>query len=468
MVDAADEASDQRARVLSLLKRWGWNTTSFQALERDFAYWFYGSDAVVAYVDTGSAWVVAGSPIAAERELVTVARAFTEHARRNGKRVAFFATERRFVDAGVFDALLIGEQPSFHPETWDFTLNEVRSLREQLRRARARGVVVTCVEGRDAASGSTRRAIEALIAYWLGSKPMPPMGFLVRVAPFAFPDERRLFVARQGERLVGFAGVIPVYARSGWFIENLVRAPDAPNGTVELLVDAVMRCARTEQREYVTLGLAPLAGAVPSALRFVARYAAELYDFAGLHSFKAKFRPREWAPIYLSYPPEQTSHVALYDALSAFARGGLLRYGLELFVRGPNVVVRLLALLLVPWTLLLALADSGRWFPAPWVQWSWVAFDAVLAVLLLSLGMRWRHWLASALLVLVASDAAVTLIEVVAFDVPRISQLAEGAVAAVAIAAPALASVVLFNARRRARHVEAWQDPRESDPVAAA
>lgn len=441
--------------MLALLQRWGWNTTSFQVLQSRFSYWFYGDDAVIAYVDTGSAWVAAGSPIAAEHELVPAARAFTEHARKSGRRVAFFATERRFVDTGAFEALLIGEQPSFHPEAWDATLNEVQSLREQLRRARARGVTVTSVEGREAANGTLRRDIEALIAYWLGSKPMPPMGFLVRVEPFVFSEERKIFAAWRGKRLVGFAGVIPVYARNGWFIENLVRAPDAPNGTVELLVDAVLREAVATRREYVTLGLAPLSGAVSIALRFVARHAGELYDFSGLRSFKAKFRPREWAPIYLSYPSDQTSHFALYDGLTAFARGGLFRYGLELFVRGPRVVVRLLAVLLVPWTLLLASADSSHWFPVPWVQWFWVAFDAVLAVLLFWLGMRWRPWLASVLLALVASDALVTLFEVAAFDLPRISGVAEAAVVALAIAAPALATVVLFNARRREQHMEA-------------
>src|SRR5690606_21071121 len=67
LADAArDEASaDPRWRVLELLRRHGWNTTSFQVLERGFAYWFHPDlDACVAYVDTGRAWVAAGAPIA--------------------------------------------------------------------------------------------------------------------------------------------------------------------------------------------------------------------------------------------------------------------------------------------------------------------------------------------------------------------------------------------------------------------
>src|SRR6185369_738654 len=55
------------ARVLPLLRRHGWNATSFQSLEEGFRYDFQGPDACVPYVDTGRAWVAAGAPIASPR-----------------------------------------------------------------------------------------------------------------------------------------------------------------------------------------------------------------------------------------------------------------------------------------------------------------------------------------------------------------------------------------------------------------
>ena len=72
--------SPERERVLELLRRHGWNATSFQTLESDFRYWFHGDDACVAYVDTGAAWVAAGAPIAAPERLADVAGAFVEAA----------------------------------------------------------------------------------------------------------------------------------------------------------------------------------------------------------------------------------------------------------------------------------------------------------------------------------------------------------------------------------------------------
>ena len=373
----------ERSRVLALLRLHGYNATSFQVLEGGFSYWFQGEGACVAFVDTGRAWVAAGAPIASEPDLTEVARQFVAAAAAAGRRACFFATEPRFADAPGFQHLLIGEQPVYDPRDWPETLRKTSSLREQLRRARAKGVRVSLAAASELARGAPlRRSIEALIATWQGTKAMPPMGFLVRVDPFGFAAERRLFVARVGEGdaavLVGFAAVIPVYARRGWFLEDLIRAPSAPNGTTELLVDAAMQEAARLGSDYLTLGLSPLAGDVSSLLGLARRYSAPLYDFAGLRAFKAKFRPREWSPIRLSHPLGHSAVAAVYDSLRAFARRGLFRYGLETLLRGPDVVVRTLAWLLVPWTLLLASLDGARWFPELWTKWAWVGFDLAL------------------------------------------------------------------------------------------
>jgi lysylphosphatidylglycerol synthetase-like protein (DUF2156 family) len=111
-----NEGNDrQHARVLELLKRYGWNATSFQVLEPGYSYWFDGDDACVAYVDTGRAWVAAGAPIAPPERLGEVAVRFEAHAAASGRRLCFFATEQRLLDAAPVKALPIGEQPVWDP-----------------------------------------------------------------------------------------------------------------------------------------------------------------------------------------------------------------------------------------------------------------------------------------------------------------------------------------------------------------
>jgi phosphatidylglycerol lysyltransferase len=447
-----------RARVLALVRRHGWNATSFQVLEGGYRYWFEGDDACVAYVDTGSAWVAAGAPLAAEQRLEQVAAEFVSAAARARRSACFFATEQRFVGAAGFEHLLIGEQPVWDPRHWQTTLRQTPSLREQLRRARAKGVSVSAAAPEDYAAGAPLRGqIEALITSWQGSKPMPPMGFLVRVEPFELAAERRLFVAKlvggDGVRLVGFAAVVPVYARNGWFIDDLIRDPTAPNGTMELLIDAAMNDAAAAGSDYMTLGLSPLAGDVAPSLSLARRYATPLYDFVGLRAFKAKLRPERWMPIHLSYPAGQTALGAVYQSLRAFAQRGLGRYGVETLLRGPAVVLRALAFLLIPWTLLLASLPSARWFPAPWVQWAWVAFDLILAAALLVSSRRFRPWLSRLIVVLVSLDACITSVQAIVFNLEKIHGFADAAGVLLAVAAPLVASFILANADRRARRV---------------
>jgi phosphatidylglycerol lysyltransferase len=439
--------ADERARVLALLKRHGWNSTSFQILEPGFRYWFDGDDACVGYVDTGRAWVAAGSPVAPAERFVEVATRFAAAAAAAGRRVCCFATEARFRDAAGWSAMRVGDQPIWAPEDWVAVLRESRSLREQVRRARAKGVAVRRLTPADLAPGQpTRAALDDLIARWLASRPIAPMGFLVHVDPFTFPDERRYFVAEQRGAVVGFLSAIPIYARPGWFFEDFLRAPDAPNGTVELLVDAGMRAAAEERIPYVTLGLVPLSGEISPWLRAARRWGKALYDFDGLRAFKAKLKPRAWDPIFLSYP-RGNGFVAMFDTLTAFARGGLLRFGLETLLRGPAIVMRLLAVLLVVWTTLLALPVSARWFPSPAWQWGWVGFDLALAVSLFALSYRWRAVLADVLATAITADALVTLGQAIVYDLPRRRGPLDVVVAVVAISAPTIAAILLWNAR---------------------
>jgi len=197
----------------------------------------------------------------------------------------------------------------------------------------------------------------------------------------------------------------------------------------------------------VTLGLVPLSGELGSWLRAARRLGRSLYDFDGLRAFKAKLKPRAWDPIFLSYPAGTSGFVAMFDTLTAFSRGGLLRFGLETLLRGPAVVMRVLAALLLAWTALLTLPGAARWFPSPAWQWGWVGFDVALAVSLLALSYRWRAALADLVATAVTADAVLTLGQAIAFDLPRRRGWLDIAVAAIAVCAPTVAAILLWNAR---------------------
>jgi len=456
---------NERERVLALVQRYGWNSTAFQTLEPGYSYFFHGDDSCVAYVATRRAWVVAGAPIAAPDAIAEVTRAFVAAARAAGKRCCFVATEDRLreASAGALRSVRIGEQPVWIPRNWPDTLRAHKSLREQLRRARAKGVRIREVTPAELEAGPVRDAIRAVADRWLATRDMAPMDFLLRVDPFTFPAHRRCFVAELDGRVVGFAAAIPVPARQGWFLEDLVREPDAPNGTAESLVDAVLQWAAREGCEWLTLGTSPLAGEMRGVLRLARRGSGFLYDFEGLHAFKAKLRPDHWSPIHVSYPETQGMLVSLADVLAAFAGGGLLRFAARSLWRGPDAVIRAFAWLLVPWTMLLAIAPAEHWFGGAAPKWFWVAFDVVLATGLFRLLRRPSAQLARALAIAATVDAVLTLAHASVWTFGRADDPLQRFVVVIACLAPALAATVLWGATRT--RMRALRDARVSARV---
>lgn len=443
-------ASDREA-VLALLRRHGREATSFQVLEPGYRYAMFGDDACVAFVDTGAAWVAAGAPICAPDELPDVAEAFVARARQAGRRAVFFATEGELVDRTPrLRHMVVGQEPICDPRRWPETLRASRSLREQLRRATSKGVEIERIDARalheDAA---LRDALDDLVQRWLDTKPMAPMGFVVSIEIEAFAEERRRYAAWHEGKLVAFLGLIPIFAKRGWFFEDLIRDRHAPNGTMELLVDAAMRDLAAAEVSHATFGLSPLEGSVPSWLRRARSVGRTLYDFRGLSAWKQKFRPSSLCPVYLSHPHDVSPLRAVLDALTAFSRRGLVWFGIATFLRGPDVVVRGLGLLLVPWTLAMLSVDRRQWFFAPWARDGWVAFDVVLAVALFILAARWRRSLATVLAVAISADAFATLVEVVTWNARRVRGLLDACVLVVAVSAPSLAAIVMWQARAR-------------------
>ncbi|MEZ4400632.1 MAG: phosphatidylglycerol lysyltransferase domain-containing protein [Kofleriaceae bacterium] len=439
------------ARLRQDLARHGRDAVAYQGLEPGLSAWCDPAGAV-AYLDTGGAWIAAGGPHAAPADRAAVAQRFVDAARAAGRRASLFAVDDEPAWPG-FDRVLLGEQPAWDPQQWDAIVRGHRSLREQLRRARAKGVRVRRVTPAEVAVGTPlRRQLDALVDTWLTGRAMEPMQFLVTLVPFAEPELHRYYVAERDGRAVAFAALVPVPARHGWLIEDLIRGDAVPNGTSELLIDLALRDLAADGFRYATTGLAPLAGAVPAWMRQLGRVGGALYDFEGLRRFKARFHPPRWDPVWLCYPAGEAAALHLLDALRGFAGGGLVGFGVRTVVKHPSALAWVLAVPLVPWTALLAIAAAtGRagWFGyGPGTLLAWAAFDGLLAVALWRAARRPRPRLLGAIAGAAGVDAALSL-----------AHLAQGgfgsgwAVVArlLATAAPIVGCVGLVWARRQAR-----------------
>ncbi len=404
-----------RARVLELVLAHGRDAMSFMSVESGMQHWLDdaapdGTGGCVAYVDVGSAWVAACGPLVGETARGQAARRFIAAARAAEKRGSFFACEA--LDGEGLERLLLGEQPIFRPREWLRDLGRHRRLREQLRRARAKGLRVRRVEPAELHDGTPlRREVTELSAAWLRTRPMEPMAFLVALEPFLHPAHHRYFVAEVEGKAVAFLSAVPIGWRNAWLVEDVVRGADAPNGTTETLLAALME--QEIQSEFVTLGLTPLAGPVAWPLRLARWVARPLFDFEGLRAFRARLRPQAWEPVWLAFPRGASPALSIVDGLRAFARGSLAEFATRSLLRHPSGVPWALALPLPVWTAILAglVVMHRAWllgFPRAELS-LWVVFDALLLVVLVGAAMNPRRHRLVLAAALASIDAALSV-----------------------------------------------------------
>jgi lysylphosphatidylglycerol synthetase-like protein (DUF2156 family) len=444
----------ERQRVLDLLKRHGWGAASFQTLGPDFRYWFSADgDACLSYMDTGGAWVVGGLPVAEQHRYPELVTAFITEARRHRRRVRFVTFDPRFAEAVDMATICFGEMPIWDPQQWPDVLRSSRGLREQLRRARAKGVTVRLADTGDVADAHSplRHAMVAVAQSWLSSRRAPPLRFLARVEPFFRCHERRYVLAEREGKLIAFLVLVPVYARHGWMVETIFRSPETPNGVAELLVNEAMSQALSDGSSYLTLGAVPLTGIVNRPLRLVRWLASPLYNVSGLHAFKSRLRAQVWEPIHIAFAKRDSRLLAFWDVAMAFAPADKPRLLLSMVHAYKRPFLALLTMLLIPWTILLASIDTNAWFPSRLVQCSWVAFDCLLIGLLVLLVSRWRTWLATSLAVLTAADGLLTTWQAWTYNWAKAVTPVEQAITIVAVIGPWLASLYLWLVRGQRR-----------------
>ena len=411
---AQDRSTDSLARRVAALEHFGTDAVGFQGLESSIAWWWYDdagpadADAAQPYLDTGRSWIAVGRPLAPADRAAAVARRFAAAARARGRRAVFFGVEALDPFAG-FRSLALGLQSVLLPAQWPATLARSRKLREQLRRARAKGITVRVVDAADLAPDAPLRLhVERLRAEWLASRPMEAMTFLVAVEPFHAPASHLYVIAERHGRPVQFLSAVPIPAARGWLFEDMLRGPEAPNGTTELVIDLALRTL-ADRAEWATPGLTPLAGGIAWWLRAARAVTSPLYDFDGLRRFRARLSPARWSTVWMVWD-RGPAVLVLLDVLRSFAGGSLTAFGVRSMVRHANGPPWAVAVPLVPWigvlVALLATGHAATLAFSPAALAGWIVFDVALAWLMFRAATKPRWRPLAALALAAAADAA--------------------------------------------------------------
>ena len=322
---------DDFERARDLVMHLGWNTTCFQIVNPGLEYWFGPDDrSVVAYVTSNDVRVVAGAPVAKKEDLAQMAELFERDAADQGKGVCYFGAEARLEKIYRGDTehsfVLLGAQPVWRPSEWGRIVAKHSSIRSQLNRAKNKGVTVT--EWPVEHAGNSAELRDCLNS-WLEIKGLPPLHFVIEPETLERLENRRVFVAERSERVEAFLVLSPIPTRNGWLTEQFPHRRGAPNGTVELMMDAAIRTVAAEGSEYVTLGLSPLSKRAtiepfdnPLWLKFLLawmrKHGQRFYNFDGLDHFKSKLMPEYWEPVFAISNEREFTGGTLWAIAKAF------------------------------------------------------------------------------------------------------------------------------------------------------
>jgi phosphatidylglycerol lysyltransferase len=329
---------DPTGDLLRLQTMYGYNAHSLVSIAPGALAWSTPEiDGAIVYGEFGRVWLAAGDPFARPEDKAELARQFAAHAREHNRTVAFVPTTADFARAVVprdFAAVKVGAAPYFDLKTWNPRGDAAKKLRAGINQARRAGVTIEALDNEF--DESLKKEAAELCMHWLRYRRAgSSFGWLIALDPFMHAPHKKYFAARANGRLVGFLAASPIPARKGWYLEDILREPDAPPGMAALLVFEALQTLKAEGFEVATLGTSPLAddGAqdVPTDYKVVARALdiasdrlSGFYNFEGLRRFKGKFVPSWWESEYVlgqrgvTMPPR-----VAYAIIRALVPGGL-------------------------------------------------------------------------------------------------------------------------------------------------
>jgi len=302
---------DPTGELLRLQMLYGYNAHSLVSIAPGAEMWASPDiDGAIIYGEFGRVWLAAGDPLAAPEDAAELARQFAAFAKRKNRVVAFVPTSAEFarkVAPKDFSGVKCGAAPYFDLQNWNPRGDSAKKLRAGVNQAKRSGVEIEVVAD---IADSFRKETADLCFDWLGARPAgTTFGWLVALDPFMHSEYKKYFAARVNGKLVGFLAASPIPARKGWYLEDVISEPNAPQGTATLLVVEALKRLKEEGATLATLGTAPLATDGPDdvqtehrvvarALYVTSRRFGHIYNFEGLRRFKSKFVPSWWESEY--------------------------------------------------------------------------------------------------------------------------------------------------------------------------
>lgn len=281
-------------------------------------------DAFVMFRPVGRTWFVMGDPVGSHERWPQLLWELRRQSDLAGASLCIYQASDAFLPLAVelgLNPVKYGEEAIVDPRGFTLEGARMKSLRNGVSRARREGLRVLAIS-RDEVPGWLER-LRAVSDAWLARHGRREKRF--SLGWFSESYLRACDIAvivDAADRVVAFANLWRSGDGEELSVDLMRQLPDAPPGTMDMLLCELIAGAGCAGGSRFNLGLAPLSGMRGGRLApWWARGASLLfglgardYDFQGLRRYKEKFAPR-WENRYIALPPGLAGGTALLRLL---------------------------------------------------------------------------------------------------------------------------------------------------------
>jgi phosphatidylglycerol lysyltransferase len=287
-------------------------------------FWGPGRRAFLPFHEGSFSLITWRDPVGEQEARAEVVGLFRDYAARLGKHALMLGlSEQATASARAegYRSFWLGAEQIFDFPT--FTTKGKKGEKIRLATNHARRVGLRSREIFPQRDSKDRDLMLATDWAWKVDRPKRDVRSFLRTDPMENASMRRYFAVEHSDRpraAESFVVCSPVSWR-GWYLQDLVRHPDAPRGATELATLTAIEQLRESGAEFVTAGIVPMLKpdrvaqmGPPSALAsWVVRHFDRLFRFSGLKQFRSKFPATRAEPIYIAYWPEVLTPMVFWD-----------------------------------------------------------------------------------------------------------------------------------------------------------
>ncbi|MGH8220626.1 MAG: bifunctional lysylphosphatidylglycerol flippase/synthetase MprF [Steroidobacteraceae bacterium] len=267
-------------------------------------------ESFIMYQVQGRSWIALGDPVGPAREAEELVWRFRELADERGGRPVFYQTSAEraplYLDLGLSE-LKIGEEARV--PLAGFSLDGGRRAELRLARQRAQRDQASFEVVPREAVAALLPALETISDAWLAENAAIEKRFTTGAFSERYIRHCPIALVRRAGEPVACANLWITSRKTECAVDLMRFGPDAPAAVMDYLLLELALWARSSGYEWLSLGVAPLAGldrdplapAWHRAGHALFAHGEHFHNFESLRRYKAKFHP-VWEPKYLMAP----------------------------------------------------------------------------------------------------------------------------------------------------------------------